>query len=341
MPIRYSDFRKRSDAPADFTVRRYNPSLLKMILLFFLALAAGIGITALLLPPLPFIIALTVVMAGLGTYVLLKLQRTRDLIIATEFQNALFASALGHNSRFCLILTREGAITYMDQGLQRMFPDLLRDRQISLAGLLKLGRVGGVEREKLLDAVQRGRADRVRLEMRSADGRPHPVALTLQPIARPSGFILLRGEDDAAGAAPSPLPAPAPAAPANPLLSRSSIALFAAVMDRMAMGLYLTDMRGQLLYANAVLERWLSFAAGEIAAGNLTLRDVVHGVSAQDALAPGDFEGENSLLKKQGGIIKAYVNQKIIYGDHHMPLGCVALITNMVESDSETKKRLW
>ena len=43
MPIRYSDFKKRSEKSADFVVRKYDPSFVKLILLFFVALATGTG----------------------------------------------------------------------------------------------------------------------------------------------------------------------------------------------------------------------------------------------------------------------------------------------------------
>jgi len=341
MPIRYSDFIKRSDKINDFVSRNYNPSLVKLLVYFFATLAAGITITALVLPPLYFIISMTLVMAGLGSWVIISVQQLRDLLVSTEYQNAMFASALGYNSRFCIIIKREGTIVYMDGGLHKMFPDILKERQLSLSNLLKMARVPLGEREKVLDLVQHGTPDKILLDMRSADNRAHSVVLSVQPILRPSGFLLIRGrdyvEERGGGSEPKPVQAPV----SNPLLSKSSISMFAHIMDRMGMGLYMIDMGGNMLYANPVLEKWLAFAQGDIIDGNFTLRDVVHGVSVEAALNPGDFEGENLLLKKQGGIIKAYINQKIIYGDNNKPLGCVALITNMVEDDAELKKRLW
>ncbi len=341
MAIRYSDFSKRNEKTADFVSRKYNPSLVKLVALFFLALACGIVITGFLLPPFYFVVMLTVVMGGLGTYVIVEIQRTRDLVVATEYQNAMFASALGYNSRFTMIIKREGTIIYMDNGLQKLFPDLMKERQFSMSNLLKMAKVGATEREKILDVVQRGNPDKMMFDMRAGDGRIHPIVLSVQPIMRPSGFLLLRGRDYVEDRNGAPIPKTSQAPMTNPLLSKSSIAMFAHIMDRMGMGLYMIDMGGNILYVNPVLEQWLSFGQGEITSGKFTMRDVVHGVSVEDALNPGDFEGENSLLKKEGGLIKAYINQKIIYGDNNKPLGCVALITNMIETDSESKKKLW
>lgn len=338
MPLRYSDFYKKSDKTADFVSRKHNPSILMLIGMFFVVLAVGIGITSLLLSPFHMVVLLTMVMGGLGAFVIFEIQRLRDMVVAAEYQNAMFSSALGYNSKFCLIIKREGPIIYMNGGLHKMFPDMGKERQMTVSNLLKLAKVGTTERERILDVVQRGQADRVTFDLRSANNKMHQIVLSVEPISRPAGFLLLRGREyvenrEAAKGSSAPM--------VNPLLSKSSIAMFANIMDRMGMGLYMIDMGGNILYANPVLEQWLAFGDGEITAGNFTMRDVVHGVTMEDALNPGDFEGENSLLKKQGGIIKAYINQKIIYGDNNKPLGCVAIITNIVEGDGELKKRLW
>lgn len=339
MAIRYSDLKKKTDTRSDFVSRNYDPSVVKLVVMFFVALGVGIGIVAQLLKPFEMVVALTLCMGALGAYVIMNIQRTRDLVVATEFQNALFASSLSSGCRFSCIITREGSITYMDQGTQRMFADLLKERQMNLANLLKIGRVPNIEQDKILDIVVRGAPERVVCDMRGHDNRTHRVVLSIEPIARPSGFVLVRARDyvegregGAHGAAKATV---------NPLLSKSTIGMFAHVMDRMGMGMYMTDLNGNLLYANPALEAWLGFGEGEVATGSFTLRDVLHGVNPVEAMNPADFEGEHNLLKKKGGLVRAYINQKIVYGEGKKPLGCVAIITHIVESDPEVKKSLW
>ena len=343
MPIRYSDFTTTYEKTADFVNRKQKPGLMKIGGLFFLALAC-LGVAVFFLPPFYAVALLLVIVSAMGAYAITEIQRIRDMVVAAEYQNAMFASALGQNSRFCMIVKREGTIVYMDSGLQKMFPELVKERQFLLINLLKTAKGAADDREKVLEAVQRNVIDKsvekILLGMRAGDGLIYPVLLSVQQITRPSGYVLLRGWDyveDRNGVANAKTQAPI----ANPLLSKSSIAMFAHIMDRMGMGLYMIDMSGNMLYANPVLEHWLSFNEGDITAGKFTMRDVVHGLQVEDTLNPGDFEGEHSLLKKEGGIIKAYINQKTIYGDNNKPLGCVALITNMVESDAELKKKLW
>ena len=64
--------------------------------------------------PLPALRPTTV-----DNYAEIQLQRSRDMVLSTEFQNALFASALGINNKFCLIIKRDGNIHML--GVRRRF----------------------------------------------------------------------------------------------------------------------------------------------------------------------------------------------------------------------------
>lgn len=342
MAIRYSDIPTK-DMSADFVSRKYIPTVVQLGVVFIFVLIIAITSAVLLTDKGLLIFLLTVALGTLGVYVIVQIQRTRDLVLATEFQNALFASALGFNNKFCLIIKREGSIIYMDNGFQKMFPDLSRERHLSIAIMLKLGRVAAVDREKVFEIIERGLHDRVIFDIRGSDNEVNKIVMSFEPIARPAGFILLRGREyiqQRAGQAAQP-PEDLGMANANPLLNKSTITIFSYIMDRMNMGIYMSDTKGSLIYANPVFENWLSFKEGDIAHGSYSLKDIVHGASPADTISPGDFEGEMTLVKKEGGIIRAFINQKIIYGDDKKPLGCVALINNIVERDAESIKKLW
>jgi two-component system, cell cycle sensor histidine kinase and response regulator CckA len=340
MAIRYTDFVSGSSTPKDFVVRRRKPTLIELALIFLFALIMSVTLPVMVLDKMALIFWLCLLLGVAGWYVIVEIQRGRDLVLATEFQNALFASALGFNNKFCLIIKREGSIVYMDGGFQRMFPDLLKERLISIAAMLKHGKVGSSDKEKVFAAIDRGVYDKVIFDIVGKDGITSRIVMSIEPIVRPSGFILLRAREyieqrlgEKSGGAPdSP----------NPLLSRSSITLFSYIMDRMNTGVYMTDPTGNIIYANPVMEQWLSFREGEVISSSLSLKDIVHqGSSHPGAISPGNFEGEVTLQKKEGGLIKAFVNQKIIIGDDKKALGCVALINNIVERDSSSKKSLW
>lgn len=338
MAIRYSDLKKTKAASSDFISRRYDPTLLKIIVLFFIVLGVGISLVSLLLTPFQLVVVMTLLMGGLGVYVIMQIQRSRDLVLATEFQNALFASSLSAGCRFSIIVTREGSITYLDGGTQRMFGDALKERQLTLINLMKAAKMVSMDQDKVFEMLLRTSASKLACDLRGQDNRTHRVVLSVEPIARPSGYVLIRARDYTEERAK---PAAGNVPPANPLLSKSTIGMFAHVMDRMGMGIYLTDMAGNLIYANPVLEELLGFGEGEVTGGNFTMREVVHGISAIDAMNPGDFEGEHAMLRKQGGLVRAYINQKVVYGEGKKPLGCVAIITNIVDSNPEVKKTLW
>jgi two-component system, cell cycle sensor histidine kinase and response regulator CckA len=341
MAIRYTDFSTKNTS-SDFVSRKYIPTVVQLSLVFVFVLIIGITLSVLLLDKTLLIILLTLFMGALGVYVIIQIQRSHDLVLATEFQNALFASALGFNNKFCLIIKREGSIIYMDNGFQKMFPDLSRERHLSIAIMLKLGRVSAIDREKVFDIIERGVHDRVIFDIRGSDNQVNKIVMSFEPIARPAGFILLRGREfiqQRAGQAVQP--DDMATTNINPLLNKSTITIFSYIMDRMNMGIYMNDTKGNLIYANPVFENWLAFKEGEIASGSYSLKDIVHGASQADTISPGDFEGEMTLVKKEGGIIRAFINQKIIYGEDKKPLGCVALINNIVERDTESIKKLW
>jgi len=344
MSIRYTDFVSGSSTPKDFVVRRRKPTLIELTLIFLFALMMSVTLPVMILDKMALIFWLCLMLGVAGWYVIVEIQRGRDLVLATEFQNALFASALGFNNKFCLIIKREGSIVYMDTGFQKMFPELLKERLISIAAMLKHGKVGTTDKEKIFAAIDRGVYDKVIFDINGKDGISNRIVMSIEPIVRPSGFILLRAREfieqrfgEKSGTGPSEA-----ASGSNPLLSRSSITLFSYIMDRMNTGVYMTDPLGNIIYANPVMEQWLSFREGEIISSSLSLKDIVHqGSSHPGAITPGNFEGEVTLQKKEGGLIKAFVNQKIIIGDDKKALGCCALINNIVERDTDTKKSLW
>ncbi len=342
MAIRYTDFITNEDSRSDFLPRGRKPTMFALALLFAVSLAAGIALPALVLNKMILIGWLCLIISVSGWYVMLEITRSRDLILATEFQNALFASALGFNNTFCLIIKREGSIVYMDTGFQKMFPDLIKERVISIAGMLKHGKVTTVDKEKIFAAIDRGVYDKIIFEIRGPDNLTLKVVMSLEPIIRPSGFILLRAREFVEQRTRDGAPEMKTGAPTNPLLTKSSITLFAYIMDRMNTGVYMTDPRGAIIYANRLIEQWLGYRDSEIILTSLSLKDIVHqGSSHPGTISPDNFEGEVTLRKKEGGLTKAFINQKVIMGEDNKSLGCVAIINNIVEKDPSIKKTLW
>lgn len=339
MAIRYTDLDLLTNGAQDFVIRKRTPTLVQLFFTFLVVLLLSIGIILKLEDRFTQAMAL-IFLTGLASwYVIVQMQRNRDLLLATEFQNALFASALGLNNKFCMIIRRNGNIVYLDRMFQDMFPDFLRQPQRSIDVLLQQGRVSRTDSEKIFSAIERGVYEKVVFAIPGAANAPNKLVMSIEPIMRPSGFILLRGREFIeARAAGDPESKFTPTS----IMSKPTITLFSYVMDTMNMGVYMAGPSGSLIYVNPVLEQWLAYKEGEMLSGTLSLQDIIHQSGKRaEAIEPDDYEGEIMLHKKTGGTMKAFVNQKIIRDEQNKVIGCTALVHHFVEQSDAKKKKLW
>src|SRR5579871_1490594 len=103
---RYTDVNTAINGAKDFVIRRHGPTLLQLLVVLAAALFLSLLIIVTVEDKLALAGILFVILGSAGGYVVLQIQRNNDLLLATEFQNALFASALGINNKFCLIIRR-------------------------------------------------------------------------------------------------------------------------------------------------------------------------------------------------------------------------------------------
>lgn len=339
MAIRYTDLDLDTSGARDFVIRKRTPTAVQLAMMFAATLLLIIILVTTVSDGFTLALLLMLLIGGAGWYVIVTMQHNRDLLMATEFQNALFASALGLHNKFCMIIRRNGNIIYLDRLFQDMFPDFMRQQTRSIDALLEQGKVSRGDSEKIYAAIERGVYEKVIFDIRGGDNRFTKVVMAIEPILRPSGFILLRGREfieTRKASDPS-----GKAAPSN-LMSKSSITLFSHVMDTMNMGVYMAGPGGSLIYANPVLEHWLGYNEGELVASNLSLQDIIHqGGARPDSIEPSDYEGEIMLQKKTGGMMKSFINQKIIRDDNDKVLGCTALVHHFTEQTDAAKKKPW
>ena len=338
MDVRYTDLDLMTNGAHDFIIRKRKPTAMQMATLFAIILLAMVSVMIAITDKFTLAVILILLSGGIGWYVMLQIQRYQDLLLATEFQNALFASALGLNNKFCMIIRRNGNIVYLDRMFQEMFPDFLKQSQRSIDVLLQLGKVSRQDSEKIFSAIEQGVYEKVIFEIRGADNKFNKILMSIEPILRPSGFILLRGREyievRAADANNKITP--------SSLMNKSSITLFSHVMDTMNMGVYMTAPNGGLIYANPVLEHWLGYDDGEILSRNLSLQDLIYqGGSRPDSIEPDNYEGEVMMQKKTRGLMRSFINQKIIRDNEQKVMGCTALVHNFIDQTDNTKKKLW
>ncbi len=193
MSFRFVDIDHLPSEYADFTVRTARPTLVYMFFLFFgLSFAASIcviltGNPMLLIPGVFFFLMLASYYAGL------QVHRARESQRATELLNAIFASALSRGWRFCLIAGRDGRIVYTNPGFNALFAT--GKAGCGLADWLAAQKAPPGEEKALLSAIDGDHSVEAALNLDGCDGRLRLI-VSVEPIERPKGFILLRGRDN-------------------------------------------------------------------------------------------------------------------------------------------------
>lgn len=182
-------------AEEDFVVRKNNfilPLVGGMILCYMLLFVAGMGLhsgSSLWL----YGSILLIVLLGVSAFVTTYLQRQRDLVTVTEFQNTLFASAARLNWHFCLILKSDGTIAYIDPGFRNLFPQI-NPREFTDVEMLSRFQLLNTEQQRQFDAAIRDQQSTLSVtELPTADGGSVKSVITLEPLARPKGYFTLRG----------------------------------------------------------------------------------------------------------------------------------------------------
>jgi hypothetical protein len=161
MTIRFADilsYKNDSLSPEsrqDFVVRKRRPVWQTLLFMFSFVFMLSIFLSIYVTDFIVFSQVIFVLLGSLGTYVVYTVQRCRDLVLATEFQNALFSSALGHSNEICLIIKNDSTVAYIDKTLQGMLPDFYKEPRRDIDVLLEQGQVSKEDRKVILSAIER------------------------------------------------------------------------------------------------------------------------------------------------------------------------------------------
>ncbi len=185
----------------DFLPRRRIPTIIQFLAIFS-------GLYALMLlgytlagSAVSFLVWSFVLTGITAAFVTLNVQRSRDLMLATEFQNSIFTAALSVDNAFYLIMREDGSILHQDSGVQRMFPHFYRLTQRTLSSFLEMGRVSREDCDAVFSAVEASIAEpqvtrRAVFNLRDASNQPvRSLHLTVNCLTRPGNFVLLCGRD--------------------------------------------------------------------------------------------------------------------------------------------------
>jgi hypothetical protein len=179
----------------DFVVRKRNHAVMQWMIVSLSIIMIILSVTVIVTDRLTITSALFTIIGISCWYVSTHMQHNRDLLNATEFQNALFASALSMGHKFCMIITRDGGIIYFDRPFQATFPEFVKQPARSFDVFLDQGQVGDGDKEKIRAAVKQGAYEKITFNIRCAGGEIQKVIMSVEPILRPSGYVLLRGSD--------------------------------------------------------------------------------------------------------------------------------------------------
>jgi two-component system cell cycle sensor histidine kinase/response regulator CckA len=303
MATRFSDDLSNNTDGSDFIVRRRIPLALQIMLVFliaFIAIYVSASITNNTDSKALFFFTLTLSIGTLTGLAVYFSARLRDLVMATEYQNAMLASAARLSTRFCLITKRDGSIVYIDPGFQKLFPHFMRSNDRNIETLLK---GAGIQRDmvqKIFLMLQQGANDRALLAFKEDNGAPLNIMLSVDALPRPKGYFLLRGRDYVEKRTTE-------SSPAQP----EGTAPLASALNLLPDGLLVADGNGALTYVNRTLEEWLGFDTNEIFARPYKVGHVFYQYGGRDAgrLVIDDFEGDIVLQRKDSSLITMHIRQ--------------------------------
>jgi len=310
-PTRFSDAKVSQH---DFVVRRKFPPLWQMMLLFLLSFAV-IYVVAIFRQELggeiTLLAAIALIIGAMAWYTVSYTQRNRDMMLATEFQNALFASAAGLSTEFCFIVKRDGTIVYFDPGFQKIFPRFLIAEHRTLEGLFASEGIDPSKAKVLVDAIDEKASERIIVPLRLPDNSTIDAIISVDTLPRPKGFFLIRGRqyiEKRTGEKKSAPPAP------EEREEGISPKMLSTLMDAIPFGILGIGKDGSVQFINSPLEELLGYRAQELQSGQFTFRKLIHSLDGQvpEQVKLDDFTGEAVFLKRNGNLIKLNVHSEQI-----------------------------
>jgi PAS domain S-box-containing protein len=247
------------------------------------------------------------VIVALCLFVIYRKQNSLDLVMSTEYQNMLFSQAFSIGASFSMILRRDGSIVHADEGVEKVFPRFRLGQSQLLDAVLEHGMVRQNDRERILGAIHSSSSDRLVFPVTDYDGLKRDYILTVEPLPRPSGFLLVRAREylgQRSGLQMLP-----------DMLSATSIDKLDHLLATTGVAHYTTDAYGRLEYINPAMERLAGYESGEIVESKLSLHHLLfsmggHALTEESHLQ--DFTGEIVLVHKRGAHLAGMVQQSIV-----------------------------
>ena len=316
------------DEFGDFIIRRRILPVWQLLVLFGLSFTILFVVTTnaqMLGGAIGLGLAIFAVIGPLTWFTVYFSQQNRDMLLAAEFQNALFSAAARLKTKFVMIVKQDGTIFYFDRGFQRVFPETNSRGTLMIDKIFSSKQISAVEAEKLHRALDENHADTVFIHLPNDKGEEQKIIITIDPLPRPSGFFIIRGRDyvvkryerDTTKSASLPMTD-------NPHLSAS----LSHMLHTVPYGIYTTDADGNLLFANYRLESWLGYNQNEMASRKLNLMSLVapQNTATVESLLLRDCEGDVQFKSKEGRPVQLHLQQEITKDENGAVIGSVAVL---------------
>jgi len=180
------------ELPKDFIVRPRGASVKDAFLLFLSAFL----IVASILYVKDKVIAIAIILVVFGiinVYISMDINRQKELLKMTEFQSALFASALSMNYNFSFIVElKKHSVFYFDNSFQKVFPEFHQQDDRTLTRFFELNKTSEENQKTIHSLLDQKNEQNLVVDMEVV-GKIRKIAVSIEPIQRPSGFVLIRG----------------------------------------------------------------------------------------------------------------------------------------------------
>jgi len=336
--LSYRNLGLRNSSDSDFVARGRVPVLQAVVLalLAVILMVAGVRFFAENLVGLALFIF--IVSAAVLTYIFITMQLWQDKVVAIEFQSSIFASALATGEKFCMILRYDGTITHMSPYMLELFPNAMRSGNCALDDFLSQASVPKEHWQYIYSAVSGSSNSSFILEVTDCQQKTHKLVITAKDMVRPKGFTVLRGHEFVEKRAGEGGLA---SLSSTKSLNEDNFLLLAQATDSIGVGVYIASMDKKFLFANNTLKNRLQIGEGEISSRNLQVRDFVRDASGRLLSNFEDFVGEVSLVSKNGGSVRAFLNHKIFKSDGKEPIACVGFLEFASEQDAMRDIESW
>jgi PAS domain-containing protein len=235
------------------------------------------------------------VVAALCFFVVYGKQQSLDLVMSTEYQNMMFAQAASLGSSFCMFVRRDGTIVYANDGLRNVFMNFGFADSQALDGLFERSGVPKTDRERIMNAIYAHSSDKLVFPIKGEDGTDRDYVLTVEPLARPAGYVVVRGREfQGQRAGLQLLPS---------MLRSTSADKLDHMLGSTPVAHYVTNGFGEFEFVNSAMERMLGYTTGTILEQKMSIQSAIAAVN--NAPLPQDYTlGElaaNVSLRRQDG----------------------------------------